>query len=366
MQAGTQTFESFPRLLIGCKSRRLIASPRRNLSQQEMRLISQFRRLHAPQFCYHCFCFLFGQDEVPGLERDARQQKMREHGLAGQHRLIKKPGCTRAQFLRLLVAAFMNQQKALIEIEQPQPHDILFMGEHFAGLAEQFESLLRSSLLPAGDGFVGHRLGCLITHAEFLETKKPFFGNFLRFLAEVQLQINLRKIQIAKRHVILIAGCLTGPLSGPKHPQSAAVFAAEVIQVGNVVIRLIAKPRHVVLDAQFASSLITVQRLAKVVQADQAHGHVVQRYRGIFPFLVLGQRLIGALVVRQGLFESILPMKNVADIVFQTGCALAFAQTGEDLARTLSGGKRPIVFAQQDQRLNGMAKGARRFQPTLA
>ena len=291
---------------------------------------------------------------------------MCEHGFAGQHRLVKKLRRTGAEFSRLHVAALMKQQESLIQIEQPKPHDVLFMGELFASLAEQRESLRRFSLLPAGDGFVGQGFCRLIPHAEFLKTDKAFPGNFLGLLAEVQLQINLREIQIAKSHVIGIARGLTRPLCGPEHLQRTAVFATKVIQVGDVVVRLIAKPRHVVLDAQFASSLITVQRLAKVVQADQAHGHVVQRYRGIFPFLVLGQRLIGALVVRQGLFESILPMKNVADIVFQTGCALAFAQTGEDLARTLSGGKRPIVFAQQDQRLNGMAKGARRFQPTLA
>ena len=84
----------------------------------------------------------------------------------------------------------------------------------------------------------------------------------------------------------------------------------------------------------------------------------------MFPLLIVDQRLVSAFVVGQGLLELILPMKYVANIVFEAGNPFAFAQASKNLSRLLRGRERAVVFTQKDQRLDGVAQGSRRFLPT--
>ena len=92
-------------------------------------------------------------------------------------------------------------------------------------------------------------------------------GHFAGFFAEVQLQVNVGQVQMAKRKVISVAGDLTGAPSSVERLNPATVLAAQVIQVSNVVIRLGHKQRHVVLLAKCAGSLVGGQSARKIVQA---------------------------------------------------------------------------------------------------
>src|SRR6266576_1702031 len=269
---------------------------------------------------------------------------------------MKELGSSRAEVPRFPVASVMKQQKSLVQIEERGPDGISFTGKYFPGSRESFKRLQCFTLLAARDGLICQRFRRLIAHSEFLKTYEAVVSDCPRFLAEIELQINVRQVQLAQRHMIFVAGRLTSPPRGKQHFDGTAVFATEVVQVGNVVIGLIANAWHVGLRPQFhpqsASSLVAIQRSGKVIQTDQTHGHVAQGPGGIFPFLIASQFLVCTLVVGESLLEPILPMKYVADIVFQTGESLAFAQAGENFLRFFGSCECLFVLTNQDERLN--------------
>ena len=103
--------------------------------------------------------------------------------------------------------------------------------------------------------------------------------------------------------------------------------------------------------------------MAKIVQADEAHGHVVEGDGGALPIFVMGESFVGALVVEHGFFEAVLAVEDVADVVVEVGDAPGFADTDEDFARLFGGLEGAVVFAEQNERLDGTAKGAGGFFP---
>src|SRR5216683_2424805 len=166
---------------------------------------------------------------------------------------------------------------------------------------------------------------------------------------------------MAECEMISIAGYLAGAASSKKHFDGAAVFAAEVVQVGDVVIGLIAQQRHSIAFTQIPRFLVAIQRPRKIVQADEAHGHVMEGDGNAFPILILGESFIGDLVVRDGLLEAILTMKDVAYIVLENGNSPRLAECREDFARSLGGREGAVVFAQENQRLDRAVERAGRF-----
>jgi len=63
--------------------------------------------------------------------------------------------------------------------------------------------------------------------------------------------------------------------------------------------------------------VIRLQRLAELVQADLAGGHVLQRDRHVLGVADAGKRRVGALVPFQGLFKAVLAVENVAHVGVQ-------------------------------------------------
>ena len=59
---------------------------------------------------------------------------------------------------------------------------------------------------------------------------------------------------MAESEMIGVAGDFAGAAGGEEHFDSAAVFAAEIVEVGDVVVGLIAQQRHAVAVAEFARS----------------------------------------------------------------------------------------------------------------
>src|SRR5881397_3224957 len=123
---------------------------------------------------------------------------MRERGLTAQHGLIEKDCGARTEPPRFEVASFVKEKESLVQIKEPWPDKIPFAGEHFASLREPFEGLHSFSLLAVRDGLVCERLRGFVTQAEFFEAHKAFVGHFTRFFTQVQLQINVREIEMAK------------------------------------------------------------------------------------------------------------------------------------------------------------------------
>ncbi len=96
----------------------------------------------------------------------------------------------------------MEEKEALIQVEEPGANEIFFRGEHGSGFCEAFEGVNDFSLLAVGDSFVGEGFCCFVAHAKLFKTKKTFAGHLSRFFAQVQLKIDLRKIEIAKSNMV--------------------------------------------------------------------------------------------------------------------------------------------------------------------
>src|SRR5580700_1499189 len=180
---------------------------------------------------------------------------MSQGGFTGQGSFVEEGGGPGAEAAGLEVAAFVEEKEALIEIEKPGPDEIFLGGEHGARFCEPFKGVDSLALLPVGNGFVGESFCSFIAHAELLETKKTLVSHFAGFFAEVELEIDFGKIEVAESEVIGVAGDLAGAARGEKHFNGAAVFAAKIVEVGDVVVGLIAQERHVVADAEFARFL---------------------------------------------------------------------------------------------------------------
>src|SRR5580692_9008135 len=261
------------------------------------------------------FCFCGGK--LTDLQRNAAQQEVCESRFARKHILVEKDRGRSAELPRLEIPPFVEQKKSLIQIEEPRPDKILLLLKHFASPRKPLEGLHRLSLLPAGDSFVCQTFGCLIGHAELLEALKGFAGHFPGFLTQGQLEINLRKVHVTECHVIRIAVDFASPAGGQEHLNSPAVLASEVVQVSNVVISLVAQEGHAVSLAQISRLLITIQRSGEIIQADEAHRHVVEANGDSFPLPMFGKCLVGPFVVRESFLEAVLAMKYVAHVVFQ-------------------------------------------------
>ena len=115
------------------------------------------------------------------------------------------------------------------------------------------------------------------------------------------------------------------------------------------------------LAIQFAGLLVTIKRAGKIIQADQAHGHVVQRDGDSFPLFMFRECLVRPFVMREGVLEAVLAMKNVAHVVFEACHSQGLPEILEDLPRLIGRLERTLVFANEDRRLNGMAQGAGRL-----
>src|SRR5260370_8590853 len=168
---------------------------------------------------------------------------------------------------------------------------------------------------------------------------------------------------MASREVIGIAGGFTGAPRGVERLDGAAVLAAKVVEIRNVVIRLGHEKRHVVLLAEGAGSLISGKGARKIIQTDQADSHVAEDNGDAFGVFVRHQFGVSALIVRDRFFEPVLAVIDVPDVDFQAGQAPWIVQTRKYLPGAISGLKRPVVLAQEDHRLDRTAQSPRGFAP---
>src|SRR5271154_4622710 len=122
---------------------------------------------------------------------------MSQRGFARESRLIEERHCAGAQSACFEVAAFAKKKKSLVQIQEPGPDEIFFARKHLASSRETLQRLHRFALLSIRHGFIGERLGGFIPHAEFFEAQKSLVSRFPRFFAQIQLEVDLRKVQVA-------------------------------------------------------------------------------------------------------------------------------------------------------------------------
>src|SRR5258708_32298118 len=111
---------------------------------------------------------------------------------------------------------------------------------------------------------------------------------------------------MAQREAIHVAARFAGATRGEEHFNGAAVFAAGVIEISNVVVGLVAKTRKVMTHPKVTGFLVALQRTREVVQVAQGHGDVVQLDSNVFLISKGGERFIVALVLCESVLKSVL------------------------------------------------------------
>ena len=130
------------------------------------------------------------------------------------------------------------------------------------------------------------------------------------------------------------------------------VFPPQVVQVGDVIVRLGNQQRHAVLLAIGASFLIGLQGLSELIQADVAHRQVAQRDGDIFRLAPLAEFAVGALVGLERFREAILTVQDIADVQFQARQPHPISVLFKDLPRFLGVGEGLFIPAQIDEGLH--------------
>ena len=178
-------------------------------------------------------------------------------------------------------------------------------------------------------------------------------GGFQGLGAEIQLEIDFGKIEVAESQHVCVAIFFAFEPGGTEHFDGPAVFATKVVEVGDVVVGLGDQQCHTLLHAHFTGALVGGEGARKIVQGDQTNRHVVERDREAFGIPQRDQGFIGALVTSEAFLKAVLAVVDVAEIDFDVREALAVAELRENLFGAFGGFKRLVVTPQQDQRLNG-------------
>src|SRR5260370_29668147 len=118
--------------------------------------------------------------------------------------------------------------------------------------------------------------------------------------------------------MISVASGFAGASRRIERLDGTAILAAEVIEIGNVVIRLRHEERHVVLLAERAGSTVDGQGSRKIIQADQADSHIAEDDGDSLRVFVWHQFGVSAFVMCDRLFETVLAVDDVPDVYFQS------------------------------------------------
>src|SRR6185436_18872613 len=102
------------------------------------------------------------------------------------------------------VLSISIEHERLIKIDERKPHIVSLATEKLTGLLEQLPCAANISLATGDKGEVCNSFRFLIRHAQPAEASKSPLGQLACLVAQVQLQINLRTIQVAQCAVVNI------------------------------------------------------------------------------------------------------------------------------------------------------------------
>src|SRR5262245_50188464 len=104
----------------------------------------------------------------------------------------------------------MKQNERLIEIDQVRPDVILLSNKHGTSLLKKIERRGGLALAAESDCQIRQTLGGLIVHVQLAELLVRLPGSGCSLVVEVQLDIDLRQIEIAQGQVVIVAGRAAG------------------------------------------------------------------------------------------------------------------------------------------------------------
>ena len=180
-----------------------------------------------------------------------------------------------AETTRFEEAPFVHEQDGLIQVDERWP-DLVVLADHpLARLGKQLDGAEGLALLAVGGGGIGQRLRRLVAHAQLVEAAVGLLGHLARIDTQVELEIDLREVEQRQCGVIAVAGSLRGGRGRMEQLDRAAVFTAQVVEPGDVVVGLTDGLIEAALRGQPSRFLVRGQRIAEVVQRRQRDGLVV-------------------------------------------------------------------------------------------
>jgi hypothetical protein len=100
---------------------------------------------------------------------------------------------------RFIVAAGGKQDDRLVQIDQPLPHFVFFLDEEPLRFAERFERLRRFAFLTECDRLVHQGFRGFVSDLQLTKELIAVTRDVVNFGAEIQLDIDVRKVEVAQR-----------------------------------------------------------------------------------------------------------------------------------------------------------------------
>src|SRR5690348_2703200 len=235
-QRAAEPFELHASALIGGICVRMAAARLFDLAQEEESLIAEDGRIHIFQRRERARALRKSLRNIAGADGNLRQDEVAESGFALQKGIVEEGCGGHGKTAGLEVAALVEKNDGLIQVDEPGPDFILLFNEQGASLGKQFQCVACLTLLAEGDGAVGKGFGGFVTDLHALKEMKALLGDFLRFRAQIELNIDIRQIEIAEGNEVVIADSLASQPGGLEHFDGPAVIAAQVVKVGDVVV----------------------------------------------------------------------------------------------------------------------------------
>ncbi len=254
------------------------------------------------------------------------------------------------------------QDEAAVDVDQGRPEVVALADEHLPRAGEELKRAEHFALPAHADGEVGERLRRLVRHLQGLEAGEGLLGQGDAFLQEVQLEVELRLVEVAERAMVGVTQRLRARPRGLVELEGQRVLAPQVMQIGDVVVGLHDQAREPVRFAERSRFAMDGQGLGEVVQADVAHRHVTERDGHVVGRADFPQRGLCALVQREGLREPVAAIVEVRDVDVQTCEAEPVPQALEDGACAARVGFRFRIASEVDQGLEGARQRATDFR----
>jgi hypothetical protein len=234
---------------------------------------------------------------------------------------------------RFLEATGTAEQHRAVEVDQRRPQPIAFPLEDAPRLAQRRQRAVRAAAAAGGERRVGERLGRLVGQLELGEKLVGAAGEPRRIGGEVELEVDLRKVEIAQRLVIAVAGPDARLARRLVAGDRDGVFAAQEIEIGDVVVGLDHQTLEPFGEAEGAALPVDLERLLEVVQADVARRDVAQADRRVLGSPERDELAVGGAVALERLGPAVLAGQYVGQVVVENGEAQPVAPPFEDLPR---------------------------------
>ena len=136
----------------------------------------------------------------------------------------------------------------------------------------------------------------------------------------------------------------------------SGVLATQIVEVGDVVVRLGDQKVQPVLGAMLTGALVCCESFREFVQADVTDGQVVERHGDVAGFSQCLRLFEGALVERQGFLEPVLPEIKVRQVGVEPCQPHLVSGLAEQNARLIGPPNHLVVQTNQDERLKRAAQ----------